>query len=77
MNVLYLSDPIFAEPPAGPWIDAGRRGSRRDPSPEQIASRSAAIRRAVPRRLVGESNGPYEVDVVRAADLFGERDVGR
>ncbi len=43
----YLSDPSFAEPNAGPWLEAkcGHELPVRDPSPDQIQRRCLAIRR--------------------------------
>lgn len=42
----YLNDPAFLEPDAGPFLvtDAGATLKIREPSPEQIVARCAAIR---------------------------------
>ena len=73
----YLSDPSFAEENAGPLIEGRwRRSQQRDPSPAQIRRRCEAIRRAYPRRPVGEAaepwtppevEGPADFDIAKVA----------
>jgi hypothetical protein len=74
----YLSDPSFSEQHRGPHnVDDNGCIHDRDPSPEQIAAMRLAIRRAVPRQMVGESSAPCAVPMVseevfhvRTADRF-------
>ena len=70
----YLDDPAFREEHDGPLISPDRPSDGRDPSPRQIAAMVAAIRRAYPRRPVGESAEPWTPPEVEGpADL----DVGK
>ena len=50
----YLSDPAFAEEHDGPLITPHRPSDGRSPSRRQIKARAAAIRKAYPRKPVGE-----------------------
>jgi len=61
--VNYLDDPAFAEPNEGPLVSESRPQHGRDPSPEQIAARAAAIRKAAPRGLVGAGRVEGKVPV--------------
>ena len=73
----YLLDPSFKEPNKGPLITPHRPSDGRDPSLSQIAARAAAIRRAYPRRPVGEAAEPWTPPVAMAPDWFDERVVGK
>jgi hypothetical protein len=74
----YLSDPAFAEEHDGPEVTSGYGNptGRHDPSEAQIRRRCEAIRRAYPRRPVGEVaerwtppaiEGPPDFDVGKVA----------
>jgi hypothetical protein len=72
----YLSDPAFREEHDGPLISPDRPSDGRAPSLSQIAARAAAIRKAYPRRPVGESaepwtppevEGPADLDIAKVA----------
>ena len=70
----YLDDPAFKEPNKGPLITPHRPSDGRDPSLSQIAARAAAIRRAYPRRPVGESAERWQPPEIEApADFDIER----
>ena len=72
----YLDDPAFREEHDGPLISPARPSDGRDPSLSQIAARAAAIRKAYPRRPVGEAaepwtppevEGPADFDIAKVA----------
>lgn len=50
----YLDDPSFKEPNKGPLITPHRPSDGRSPSRRQIKARCKAIRKAYPRKPVGE-----------------------
>ena len=70
----YLDDPAFSEPNKGPLITPHRPSDGRDPSLSQIAARAAAIRKAVPRRPVGEVAEPWTPRAIEGPPDF---DVGK
>jgi hypothetical protein len=73
----YLSDPAFSEEHRGaPLVDANGVEHGRDPSPLQIRRMAEAIRRHVPRQMVGESCLPFTMPT--ASELvFNVRSVDR
>ena len=73
----YLLDPSFKEPNKGPLITPHRPSDGRDPSPAQIKRMVAAIRKAYPRPMVGQSTEPWTPPVAMAPDWFDERVVGK
>ena len=63
-DAVYLSDPAFQEPNAGPPVERPApthrlRKQTRDPSPAQIRRRCEAIREHYPRLPVGEAAEPW------------------
>lgn len=71
----YLSDPSFSEAHTGPLVyDPYTRQYRRDPDVVQVWKMAAAIRRAYPRQMAGESSAALELQVV-GEDVFGVRSV--
>jgi hypothetical protein len=66
----YLDDPAFREEHDGPLISPDRPSDGRDPSPRQIAAMAAAIRRAYPRRPVGEAAERWTPPEIEAPEGF-------
>ena len=67
----YLADPAFLEENAGPPVpDRWNKTRQRDPSPDQIRRRAAAIRRAYPRKPVGPGRVRWQPPVVLAPPGF-------
>ncbi|MGI6415350.1 MAG: hypothetical protein ACOX1P_11025 [Thermoguttaceae bacterium] len=75
----YLSDPSFAEEHDGPEVTSGYGNptGRHDPSEAQIRRRCEAIRKAVPRRPVGEVAERWTPPVVLAPEGFDPELVGK
>ena len=73
----YLDDPSFSEEHDGPLISPDRPSDGRDPSPRQIAAMVEAIRRAYPRRPVGQSAEPWTPPVAMAPEGSDPELVGK
>ena len=72
----YLLDPAFSEEHDGPLISPDRPSDGRAPSPAQIKRMAAAIRRAYPRKPVGDAaerwtppeiEAPADFDIAKVA----------